>query len=301
MPSHPTTMEKVAYLGKELTRWQVGNSTFLAMPELGARLMHWHLTLGDGSVRDILYWPELTSLEGFATTRGGKIFSWLGTDGVERPIPIHGIARQGVFKTTRCDARGFAAQFVPGDEAKASYPYDYEFTVTYLFEPLGLSCEFTLKNLGTQPIPWSAGHHFYFTLPWNEGLKRGDYSIRIPAGKTLKQDQTNGKLSAGPVFQPEESLANKALVDVFHTNLKSPGRSTTKRRSTASSPGWARPIPPNTNSVCTGCRPARRRISSSRCRSNNASAISPTTTSLCPSPLTTPFWPSSMWAAWRCS
>ncbi len=236
MPSHPTTMEKVAYLGQELTRWQVGNSTFLAMPELGARLMHWHLTLGDGSVRDILYWPELTSLDGFATTRGGnpilfpfngrtfnqgKIFSWLGTDGVERPIPIHGIARQGVFKTTRCDARGFAAQFVPGDEAKASYPYDYEFTVTYLFEPLGLSCEFTLKNLGTQPIPWSAGHHFYFTLPWNEGLKRGDYSIRIPAGKTLKQDQTNGKLSAGPVFQPKESLANKALVDVFHTNLKS--------------------------------------------------------------------------------
>ncbi len=25
------------------------------------------------------------------------------------------------------------------------------------------------------PIPWSAGHHFYFTLPWSEGARRGDY------------------------------------------------------------------------------------------------------------------------------
>ena len=229
-------MEKVPYLGQELTRWQVGNSTFLAMPERGARLMHWHLTLGDGSVRDIVYWPDVKSIDDVFKTRGGNpilfpfnartfdqgdIHFWRGPDGVRRPMPMHGIARQGKFKTTRCDARGFAAQFIPDEEAKAAYPYDYEFTVTYLFEPLGLSCEFTLKNLGTQPIPWSAGHHFYFTVPWNEGLTRADYAIRIPAAKTLRQDQTNGKLSSGPTFKPEENLANNALIDLFHTNLKS--------------------------------------------------------------------------------
>ena len=42
-------MEKVPYLGHELTRWQVGNSTFLALPEKGARLMNWNVTLGDGT------------------------------------------------------------------------------------------------------------------------------------------------------------------------------------------------------------------------------------------------------------
>lgn len=228
-------MEKVAYQGQTLTRWRVGQSTFLAQPEKGARLMNWNLTLGDGSVRDVLYWPEDANFAEFAKVRGGnpilfpfnarvfdrgEIHFWRAADGVRRPMPIHGVARQGDFKVTRLDARGFVAQFVPGDDARQCYPYDYEFTVTYRFEPVGLSCEFALTNLGRDPIPWSAGHHFYFTLPWTEGTTRADYIIRIPAAKRLRQDAT-GALIAGPALQPEESLANPALVDTFHTALRS--------------------------------------------------------------------------------
>ena len=101
-------MEKVPYLGQTLTRWQVGQSTFLAFPEKGARLMNWNLTLGDGSVRDVIFWPELPALDDFAKVKGGnpilfpfcgrtfdrgEIFHWRAADGVRRPIPIHGIAR----------------------------------------------------------------------------------------------------------------------------------------------------------------------------------------------------------------
>ena len=229
-------MEKVPYLGQTLTRWQVGQSTFLAFPEKGARLMNWNLTLGDGSVRDVIYWPELPALDDFVKVKGGnpilfpfcgrtfdrgEISQWRAADGVRRPMPIHGIARQGEFKVTRLDAHGFAAQLVPGAEARAAYPYDYEFVVTYRFAPLGLACEFTLKNLDTQPIPWCAGHHFYFTVPWSEGLQRDDYPIRIPAGKTLKQDMTGtGQLLTGPTLKLEEPLGNPALIDTFHTALK---------------------------------------------------------------------------------
>jgi galactose mutarotase-like enzyme len=228
-------MEKIPYLGQTLTRWRVGNSTFLALPEKGARLMNWNLTLGDGSVRDVLYWPEIASLDDFAKVRGGNpilfpfnartfdrgdIHFWRAPDGLRRPMPMHGIARQGDFKVTRLDARGFAAAFVPGEEARNCYPYDYEFTVSYRFEPLGLTCEFILKNLGTEPLPWSAGHHFYFTVPWSEGAKRGDYLIRIPATKRLRQDAT-GQLIPGPQLQTDENLANKALIDTFHCGLRS--------------------------------------------------------------------------------
>ncbi len=228
-------MEKVPYQGQNLTRWRVGNSTFLAMPEKGARLMNWNITLGDGSVRDVLYWPENADFGDIAKVRGGnpilfpfngrcfdrgEIFFWRAADGIRRPIPIHGIARQGDFKVTHQDARGFVAQFLPGAEAKASYPFDYEFTVTYRFEPFGLSCEFALQNLGREPLPWSAGHHFYFTLPWNEGTTRGDYLIRIPATKRMRQDPT-GALIAGPQLQAEENMANKALVDALHMGLRS--------------------------------------------------------------------------------
>jgi galactose mutarotase-like enzyme len=228
-------MEKVPYLGQHLTRWQVGSSTFLAMPERGARLMHWHVTHGDGTVRDVIHWPDLTSLDDFHRVRGGnpilfpfagrcfdqgQIFFWKSPDGTRRPMPMHGFARQGEFKVTRLDARGFAAQLVPSAEAQQSYPFDYEFTVTYLFEPLGLTCEFTLRNLGKQPIPWSAGHHFYFSVPWAEGFKRGDYAIRIPAAQSQKQDQSNGQVLPGPSFKPQEPLTNPALVDTVHLGLK---------------------------------------------------------------------------------
>jgi galactose mutarotase-like enzyme len=228
-------MEKVAYNGKTLTRWQVGRSTFLALPEHGARLMNWHLGLGDGSTRDILYWPEDANFAEFPKVRGGNpilfpfnartfdagdIHFWRDPAGVRRPMPMHGVARQGEFKVTRLDARGFTAQLVPSDEARAAYPFNYEFTVAYRFSELGLACELTLRNLDTQPIPWSAGHHFYFTAPWSDGHTRADYAIRIPATRTHRQDPA-GKLIPGPALKPEERLDNPALVDAFHLGLKS--------------------------------------------------------------------------------
>jgi len=229
-------MEKISHLGQTLTRWRVGQSTFLALPEKGARLMNWNVTLGDGSVRDVIYWPETPSLDDFYKMRGGNpilfpfnartydrgdIHFWRDAAGVRRPMPMHGLARQGDFKLTRLDAGGFAAQFMPGDEAKACYPFDYEFTVTYRFESFGLTCEFALRNLGPQPLPWSAGHHFYFTVPWSEGSVRSDYLIRIPAAKRLKQDFTNGQLIPGPVLQTDENFSNPALSDLINTQLRS--------------------------------------------------------------------------------
>jgi galactose mutarotase-like enzyme len=229
-------MEKVPYLGKTLTRWQVGNSTFLALPEHGARLMNWHLGLGDGTTRDILYWPENADLGAFHKVRGGnpilfpfnaRTFEsgeqgfWRDPAGLRRPMPMHGFARESAFNVTRLDARGFTAVLLPDEAAKQAYPFNYEFHVAYRFSELGLACELTLRNLDTQPIPWSAGHHFYFTCPWTEGLTRGDYVIRIPASRTRRQDQTNGKLIPGPVLKPEERLDNPELIEAFHLGLKS--------------------------------------------------------------------------------
>lgn len=228
-------MEKVSYLGKTLTRWQVGKSTFLALPEQGARLMNWHLGLGDGSTRDILYWPEDADFGAFPTIRGGnpilfpfnaRTFDagekgfWRDPTGIRRVMPMHGFARESEFKITRLDARGFTAVLVPGETARQAYPFNYEFTVAYRFSELGLACELTLRNLDSQPIPWSAGHHFYFTLPWSEGLTRGDYSLRIPATRTHRQDHANGKLLPGPMLKPEERLDNPALIDTLHLGLK---------------------------------------------------------------------------------
>lgn len=228
-------MEKISYLGETIMRWSIGPSTFLALPQRGARLMNWNFAHGDGSVRDVIYWPELANLDEFHRIRGGNpilfpfcgrtfdrgdIDFWRSADDVRRPMPQHGIARQGDFKIVRLDARGFAAQFLPSPEAQAAYPYDYEFTVAYRFEALSLSCEFALKNLGRDPMPWCAGHHFYFTLPWTDGLTRENYRIRIPADERLKQNSI-GELIPGPQLNVDETIANPGLIDTLHSQLRS--------------------------------------------------------------------------------
>jgi galactose mutarotase-like enzyme len=228
-------MEKVPYLGSHVYRWEVGSSTFLASPERGARLMHWHVTHGDGSLREVIHWPELKSIDELVKARGGNpvlfpfcarcfdgndIHFWRDPAGERRPMPMHGLARQGKFEPTRIDDRGFSALFVPDAYARSAYPYDYEFSVTYRFEALSLFCEYSLRNLDRQPIPWSAGHHFYFALPWREGLKRSDHAIRIPATKTYRQDFGNGQLTPGPSLHLQESLDSRALIDTFHLGLK---------------------------------------------------------------------------------
>jgi galactose mutarotase-like enzyme len=227
-------MERIPYLGHTILKWQVGSSSFLALPEKGARLMNWNVTLGDGSVRDILYWPEVDNLDNIAGVRGGnpilfpfsgrsydggEIHHWKAADGIRRPMPMHGLARQGQFRTTRLDEGGFSAMFMPDDAAKAAYPYDYEFVVSYRFDPVALFVELQLTNHGRTPIPWSAGHHFYFTLPWTSGRTRKDYLLETTATKHLKRDE-QGQLVAGPQIGTRSTLDNPELLDLIHTGLK---------------------------------------------------------------------------------
>jgi galactose mutarotase-like enzyme len=228
--------DSVPYLGQTLLRWQVGQSTFLALPERGARLMNWHLTHADGSVRDVIHWPELATMDNFSSVRGGNpilfpfnartfdrgdIHFWRDADGIRRPMPMHGIARQGKFRVDRADAAGFAATLLPDAAAREAYPHDYEFTVSYRFASTGLTCEFVLKNLGTVPIPWSAGHHFYFTAPWEEGRTRADYQLTVPATRRLRQDKL-GQLVPGPALPLAAPLSNPDWIDTFHLGLSSP-------------------------------------------------------------------------------
>lgn len=228
--------DTVPYLGETIHRWRIGRSTFLAAPERGARLMNWNLALADGSVRDVIHWPENATFENFASVRGGNpilfpfnartfdrgdIGHWRHGDDVRRPMPMHGFARQGRFAITRADGTGFAAQLQPDAAAREAYPFDYEFTVSYRFAPAALTCEFILKNLDTRPIPWSAGHHFYFTAPWESDRTRADYRLSVPATRRFRQDPA-GKLVPGPALPASDSLANPDWIDTIHVGLTAP-------------------------------------------------------------------------------
>jgi len=226
-------MEEIDYLGSSIRRWQVGPSTFLAWPEAGARLMNWNITYPDGTFRDIITWPELSSTDEFVKARGGnpilfpfsartfhkgEINFWEDVEGTKRPMPMHGIARQGRFETTRVDETGFAAHFLPDSNAVNAYPYNYDFDVVYRFEEKSLTVELRLRNNDKVPIPWSAGHHFYFNLPWTEGATRNNYEISIPARKACRH-AADGSLFPITGHKQTESIANPELVDRIHYGL----------------------------------------------------------------------------------
>lgn len=230
-------MERVPYLGHELLRWQCGPSTFLALPEKGARLMNWSLELGDGSIRDVINWPELDYCPDLADIRGGAAvqfpfcgrcchdgapLSWKPSGSAQLSMPEDGFAARSNFKITRLDSKGFAALLVPDEAAQQAFPYDYEFEVTYRFDATRLACEFTLRNLDSRPVPWSAGIAFHLALPWNEGCSPEAHTLGIPASRTITQDHLcSGLLEVGPRLRYPVSVRAPELAALYHTGLSS--------------------------------------------------------------------------------
>jgi galactose mutarotase-like enzyme len=227
-------MEIVDFNGIKLHRWKRGASTFLARPELGARLMNWNLRMADGSVRDIIHWPENADFTNFAKIRGGnpilfpfsartynkgKIGEWKDRDGAVHPMPQHGFTRDGAFDVVAADESGFTAVLQPDDAAREAYPFDYRFSVRYAFEELALKVFLKLENFGNAPILWSAGHHFYFTMPWHDQLERKDYAYDLPAKKCFLH-APDGSLEEVKPFENTGDFGDPALSERIFTKLK---------------------------------------------------------------------------------
>lgn len=229
-------MEKIQIKGHTVHKWQVGASTFIAYPEAGARVMNWFITLPNGQFRDILHWPEDADLDNIAHVRGGnpilfpfaartfckgQIGFWKDPNGQQRPMAMHGYARQGRFTLDNVHEKGFLARFEPSAEAAEAYPYNYTFTVAYRFEELALHVDLELHNQDECLIPWAPGHHFYFALPWHGGLSRGDYRLLAPAKKFFRFQNNDGTLTPVKDIPEPIDFDDPLAVDLIRAGLKS--------------------------------------------------------------------------------
>lgn len=227
--------------GFEIYKWNVGCSTFEANIKCGARLMKWDLSLADGVLREVLFWdkkaPKGGFGENFSEARGGnpilfpfagrsfvngKSGLWKTPEGEVLPMHIHGYASMGEFEIVEIGDRGFKAKYLPNDEAKKAYPYDYNFFVEYSFEELSLTCKLTLENLSDSRIPWGAGTHFFFTLPWHKNFTRENYRIVHDAKEathcTKEGNSTPSSTSKNCFADPE--IHNRVLARLKSGNLK---------------------------------------------------------------------------------
>jgi len=228
-------MQVIDYKYIKINQWRLGPSTFRAWPAVGARLMDWQIAVAGQAPRPIIHWPADADLSKPAKIRGGnpilfpfvartydkgQIGFWQAPDGSRRPMPMHGFARDGHFTISRADETGFTAILAPSAAAQEAYPFNYQFLVTYEFFELSFKVHLELENRSSQPIPWCAGHHFYFRLPWHAGLQRKDYVLRVPAKKAFHH-AGDGHLEPVKDFLPESSFADPLNVDLIRCKLKS--------------------------------------------------------------------------------
>lgn len=228
-------MEIVDFNGLKLYKWVIGASTFIVNPTAGARLMNWNISMALGDVRDVIYWPEDAPMgEGFPYVYGGnpilfpfcgrssvdgKTGEWKTPQGQVLPMPQHGFARQSDFEIVDINDFGFSAKLIQNPSTQSMYPYKYEFYVKYRFSQLGFAVELMLVNKDVVEIPWSAGNHFFFRLPWHSELKKSDYRVLIDCKKACYHRQ-DGSLEKTTAFKNFDA-GDEAAINRIHFNLKS--------------------------------------------------------------------------------
>jgi galactose mutarotase-like enzyme len=219
--------------GIQILEFSLGPSRFQIAPAAGFRLMRWTLATVSGT-REILYWPEQWQSSDFNRMRGGNpllfpfsgrsydnglLYRWRSPDGQRRDMPLHGFARDCVFEVGEQNENQITGKLVPTDETNDMYPFDYTFGASYCFDELAFSVTLRLENKGAEAIPWSAGHHFYFTLPWHEFARRKDYHLNLEARKCAYH-APDGKLAMQKDRETCHDLSNPELLDRIHWELR---------------------------------------------------------------------------------
>ncbi len=221
------------FKNSDLVTFSVGSSKYLMAPIQGFRLMRWTIqTITDK--REILHWPENTGDNPLAFVHGGNplLFpfagrsfdrgvenAWRSPGGDRLSMPIHGFARECQFLITDQSDNCIKAVLQPDESAKATYPFEYRLKVGYTFNELSFSVEMILENHGDEQIPWSAGHHFYFTLPWHTDASRSDYLIKMDPKKCAYHGP-DGKLVMERDRETCHEISDASLNDRIHWNLR---------------------------------------------------------------------------------
>lgn len=204
---------------------QCGNSHALVSPAHGARLLTWSVPDWD-----IIRWPCNADWDRVPKVRGGdlvlfpfiartyangRIGSWIDASGVQRPAPMHGFAKDSPFRVVDAAADFATLRLDANETTMACYPFAFRLEVTYRIQADSLLTSFRVTNRGDQPMPWSAGHHYYFHIP---AAERSSWELALPCEKWGRQNFADGSISFDAASHERASLSDSSWIDRFHAN-----------------------------------------------------------------------------------
>lgn len=201
-----------------------GDSLLRLAPQFGGRLLSW--TIG---AEPVVYWPDEADWSQLARVRGGnpllfpflgrhrvegRIGEWRDSAGVVRALPMHGFARDLPFSPTLdIDGRGVRLTLTDNEDTRKQYPFGFRFEAEYRFvDSRTLDVTLATANTGDAPLPYYAGHHFYFAVPHT---LRGETTLELPPTVRHRQLE-DGSISAPEPGEPRYTLDEARIHDRFH-------------------------------------------------------------------------------------
>ena len=216
----------MTFQGHDVVELTLADSQLRAAPQIGGRLLTWRV-----GGHDVIEWPDPADWAHPAKVRGGnpllfpflgrhrvdgEVGRWRDANGKVYALPAHGFARDSVF-TAQVNASGptpsVAMTLGDSDATRAVYPFAFQFTAIYtLVAPDTLEVSLVSENRGDTPMPYYAGHHFYFALPH---ALRAETTIELPP--TMRRfQQADGVLSTPEPGERQYTLDEARIQDRFH-------------------------------------------------------------------------------------
>lgn len=197
----------------------------LISAEHGARILRW--THKD---REVITWPESADWSKVAKVRGGnpvlfpfvarhfvegKLGQWQDAAGTVREMPAHGFCRDTPFTIIAQDPTSVRMRVTDSDLTRPMYPFALQFDVVIeLLPESNLRVSFEVSNLDDKPLPYYAGHHFYFAISHSE---RAHWRLNCPASSWARQNATGQILHEEPTSELLR-LDDPNLIDRFHVH-----------------------------------------------------------------------------------
>jgi aldose 1-epimerase len=221
--------KEIEFQGQRAFSLETAEDKILLAPQYGARLLRW-----ESKGREIVLWPQDADWSKPPKVRGGNpiLFpfiarhfldgqaeKWRDAEGEVRFMPMHGFARDLPFTVEPAAEDELVMRLENSAATEAFYPYPFIFLVSYKLAPQALTVRFTTTNRGEKPMPYYAGHHFYFALDHN---KRKDALLNLPSEQWGKQ-RPDGSIDFFPAEDDSFSLDDNRAIDRFQIGPASEG------------------------------------------------------------------------------
>lgn len=195
-------------------------SAFVEIDTLGAELTSFSDVEGTQYLwqGNAEYWsgraPVLFPIVG--ALRSGKTI----INGKEYEMKRHGFARRMDFRCIMTTEDSAAFSLMANEETKKFYPYDFHLMVRYQLQDCMLTTEYTVMNMGDEPMPFAIGGHPAFNCPVLPGETFENYVVEFEKNETAycpSMDLQTGLIdfsSTIPVLNDGKRIAlNHSLFD----------------------------------------------------------------------------------------